>query len=184
MDLGFLTDSSLADNISKQLAVERINLQNTYIDAAAARLIPKEIAKKYSMIPVYERDGALYVAMSDPRNMYALDDLRLITQKPIRPLIASSSEIERAIEIYYSQQSRKGDRARDWTVESGDSRRMISIFRCPACLGPTPHHAGGHAARERHSHRAVRGIHSWCAFESTAPWWKSCASLRICIRRC
>lgn len=120
VDLGYLTDGAIADSIAKQIAVERVNLNNTYIDADAARLIPKEVAKKYSVIPIYERDGYLFVAMSDPRNMYALDDLRLITQKPIRPLIASSSEIERVIEIYYSQQVSERaieDLKRDWTTD-------------------------------------------------------------------
>lgn len=122
VELGYLTDGTLVDTIAKQIAVERVNLQNTYIDAESARLIPKEVAKKYTMIPIYQKDGMLYVAMSDPRNMYALDDLRLITQRPIHPLIATGCEIEQAIEIYYSQQISERaieDLKRDWSVTSG-----------------------------------------------------------------
>ncbi|MPM04587.1 putative type II secretion system protein E [bioreactor metagenome] len=136
VDLGYVTDGTLADTIAKQIAVERVNLQNTYIDAAIARLIPKEVAKKYTIIPIYERDGIVYVAMSDPRNMYALDDLRLIIQKPIRSLIASSSEIEAAIEVYYSQQMSERaieDLKRDWSVDTiGQEADNSDIQNAPA----------------------------------------------------
>lgn len=104
ISLGYVTNEELTNAITLQSSIERINLQNTYIEAATARLIPKEVAKKYTMIPIYELDDTVYVAMSDPRNMFALDDLRLIIKKPIRVLMASPSEIEAAIEVYYSQQ--------------------------------------------------------------------------------
>ena len=120
VEMGYVTDGTLVDTIAKQIAVERINLKNIYIDSEVARLIPKEVAKKYTVIPVYIQDGMLHVAMSDPRNMNALDDLRVITQQPIRSMIASPSEIEEAIEIYYSQQISERaieDLKRDWTVE-------------------------------------------------------------------
>ena len=119
LEMGIVTEDRLADTIAGQLDVERLDLYNTYIDAAAARLIPIEVAKKYIAIPIYEREGRLYVAMSDPRNMFALDDLRLITQKTIRPMLATRSEISKAIEVYYSQQTSERaieDLKRDWTV--------------------------------------------------------------------
>ena len=122
VDLGYVTDGTLTDAIAKQIAVERINLQNTYINAETARLIPKEVAVKYTMIPIYERDGVVYVAMSDPRNMYAMDDMRFIIQKPIHALIASVSEIQSAIEVCYSQQISERaieDLKRDWSVDTG-----------------------------------------------------------------
>lgn len=124
VEMGFLSDSALADTIAAQSSVERVNLRDTYIDAQTARLIPKEVAKKYTLIPIYEKDGQICVAMSDPRNMYALDDLRLIVQRPIRPLVASQEEIEKAIEIYYSRQMSERaieDLKRDWSTESSAS---------------------------------------------------------------
>lgn len=119
LEMGVISEDRLADTVADQLNVERLDLFNTYIDAEAARQIPVEVAKKYMAIPIYERDGRLYVAMSDPRNMYALDDLRLITQKSLRPLLATRTEIEKAIEVYYSQQTSERaieDLKRDWTV--------------------------------------------------------------------
>ncbi len=58
LDLGYVNNGTLADTIAKQIAVERVNLQSTYIDAAVARLIPKEVAKKYTMIPIFEQTAS------------------------------------------------------------------------------------------------------------------------------
>jgi type IV pilus assembly protein PilB len=118
VEMGFVSDETLVKTVAKQISVEHINLKDTYIDSEVARLIPKEVAKKYTAIPVYKKDGVLYVAMSDPRNMIALDDLRVITQLPVRAMIASSRDIENAIELYYSMQMSERaieDLKRDWT---------------------------------------------------------------------
>lgn len=121
--MGALSENILTSMIAEQLHVEKIDLINTYIDADVARLIPVEVAKRYILIPVYERGGKLHVAMADPRNMYALDDLRLITQKSIYPVLASRSEIEKAIEVYYQQQTSERaieDLKRDWMTPSSE----------------------------------------------------------------
>ena len=127
--MGFVSDETLVKTVAKQISVEHINLKDTYIDSEVARLIPKEVAKKYTAIPVYKKDGVLYVAMSDPRNMIALDDLRVITQLPVRAMIASSRDIENAIELYYSMQMSERaieDLKRDWT---GDEKLRMTTFR-------------------------------------------------------
>lgn len=121
--MGALSEHILTSMIAEQLHVEKIDLINTYIDADVARLIPVEVAKRYILIPVYERGGKLHVAMADPRNMYALDDLRLITQKSIYPVLASRTEIEKAIEVYFQQQTSERaieDLKRDWMTPSNE----------------------------------------------------------------
>ena len=121
--MGALSENILTSMIAEQLHVEKIDLINTYIDADVARLIPVEVAKRYILIPVYERGGKLHVAMADPRNMYALDDLRLITQKSIYPVLASRTEIEKAIEVYFQQQTSERaieDLKRDWMTPSNE----------------------------------------------------------------
>lgn len=120
VEMGFVSDETLVKTVAKQISVEQINLKDTYIDSAVARLIPKEVAKKYTAIPVYKKDGVLYVAMADPRNMNALDDLRVITQLPVQAMIASAKDIEDAVELYFSLQISERaieDLKRDWTEE-------------------------------------------------------------------
>lgn len=121
--MGALSENLLTGMVAEQLHIEKVDLINTYVDADAARLIPVEVAKRYTLIPIYERGGKLHVAMTDPRNMYALDDLRLITQKAVFPVLASRSEIEKAIDVYYQQQTSERaieDLKRDWLTPSAD----------------------------------------------------------------
>ncbi|HEY8348859.1 MAG TPA: ATPase, T2SS/T4P/T4SS family, partial [Clostridia bacterium] len=101
---GLLTEEEIADVLAKQLSLERVDLENTFVEQDMARSIPKEVAQKYVAIPIYMRDDKLVVAMSDPLNMFAIDDICFITQKKIQPAVATKNQIERAIEVYYSKQ--------------------------------------------------------------------------------
>ncbi|NMA34481.1 MAG: type II secretion system protein GspE, partial [Clostridiaceae bacterium] len=102
---GLITESEIADVLAQQLSLERVDLDKTFVQQDIARSIPKEVAQKYLAIPIYIRDDKLVVAMSDPLNMFAIDDICFITQKKIEPAVATREQIERAIEIYYSKQA-------------------------------------------------------------------------------
>jgi type IV pilus assembly protein PilB len=81
IDQGLLTEDEIADVLAQQLSLERIDLEKTFVEQDMARSIPKEVALKYTAIPIFMRDGKLVVAMSDPLNMFAIDDICFITQK-------------------------------------------------------------------------------------------------------
>lgn len=102
---GLITEDEIADTLAVQLSLERVDLEKTYVEQEVARSIPKEVALKYTAIPIYMRDDKLVVAMSDPLNMFAIDDICFITQKKIEPAVATREQIESAIEIYYSKQA-------------------------------------------------------------------------------
>jgi len=78
---GLITEDEIADALAVQLSLERVDLEKTYVEQEVARSIPKEVALKYTAIPIYMRDDKLVVAMSDPLNMFAIDDICFITQK-------------------------------------------------------------------------------------------------------
>lgn len=105
IDEGILTESEIIDTLSEQLSIKRIDIDNTYVEPEIARSIPKEVAKKHNLIPVYLQDDKLIVAMSDPLNVFAIDDVCFITQKKVEPVIATKSSIEKAIEFYFSKQA-------------------------------------------------------------------------------
>jgi len=104
IDQGLLTEDEIADVLAQQLSLERIDLEKTFVEQDIARSIPKEVALKYTAIPIYMRDDKLVVAMSDPLNMFAIDDICFITQKKIQPAVATKQQILKAIEIYYTKQ--------------------------------------------------------------------------------
>jgi type IV pilus assembly protein PilB len=105
IDEGLFTEVEIADTIAQQLSLERVDLDKIFIDQSIARSITKEVAQKHNVIPILIKDGKLIVAMSDPLNMFAIDDLSFITQKRVQPVIATKEQIERAIELYYSREA-------------------------------------------------------------------------------
>lgn len=109
IDQGVILESDIIHTLSQQLSIETVDIDEIFIDPELARSIPKEVAKKYSLIPIYMKDGKLVVAMSDPLNLFALDDVRFITHKNVEPVISSMRSIDKAIEFYFSKQA--SDRA-------------------------------------------------------------------------
>ncbi len=104
LDLGFLTEYEMIDTLSKQLSIAKVDLEKIYIDPEVARCIPKNAAQKHVLIPIYIRENALVVAMTDPLNVNAIDDIMFLTKKKIVPVITSKRSIEKAIELYFNRQ--------------------------------------------------------------------------------
>lgn len=124
---GLITENEIADVLAQQLSLERVDLDKTFVQQDVARSIPKEVAQKYFAVPIFMRGDMLVVAMSDPLNMFAIDDICFITQKKIQPAVATKEQIERAIEIYYSKQDT--DQAieelkREYTSASAETQRQ------------------------------------------------------------
>lgn len=102
---GIISETDMVDTLSEQLSIRRVDIDSIFIDSDVARSIPKEVAKKHNLIPLNIKDDRIVVAMSDPFNVFAIDDLFFITQKKVEPVIATKSSIDRAIELYYSKQA-------------------------------------------------------------------------------
>lgn len=98
---GFITEQQLIEVLEFQLGIPHVSLYQYPIDAKLMNLIPKDFAKRNSLIPL-KRDGdKLFVAMSDPMDYFAVDDLRLTTGFQIETVIATKDDIVRAINRYY-----------------------------------------------------------------------------------
>lgn len=100
--LGFITESKLVDVLSAQLDVQHVVLENFTFSRTLIRLIPEEIARKYKVIPLFETDEVLTVAMADPTNLRTIDHIKFKTGKEIEPVIATEKSIITAIEKNYS----------------------------------------------------------------------------------
>ncbi|MCC6160100.1 MAG: type IV-A pilus assembly ATPase PilB [Deltaproteobacteria bacterium] len=99
--LGYLEESELADILSRQYGVPSINLSEFTIDPEVIKLVPKEIAEKYKCIPISRADNSLIVAMVDPSNILAIDDIKFLTGYSIEAVVATEDSIMNAIERYY-----------------------------------------------------------------------------------
>ena len=97
IDMGFIKENDLVRALAQQVGLEFVDLTEYRIEPWAPTLLPENVARRYRALPIGERDGKLLVAMSDPANVYALDDIRIITGREIHALVATASDIEQAL---------------------------------------------------------------------------------------
>ncbi|MCP4899194.1 MAG: type IV-A pilus assembly ATPase PilB [bacterium] len=99
--LAFVSEEDILDCLSQQYGVPSINLRHFDIDETIIRLIPADVARKYQFIPVSKTGATLTVAMSDPTNVFAMDDITFITGYRVEPVVASEEALREAIDRYY-----------------------------------------------------------------------------------
>ena len=99
--LGFITEEQLIGFLSRQYGIPSITLSNVDVDAETLRLVPPPIARKYEVLPVKRIGGTLTLAMADPTNVFALDDVAFMTSLQILPVVAPQAAIRKAIDKHY-----------------------------------------------------------------------------------
>jgi len=101
VDLGYATQGGILSVMAKQIGIPYIDFAEKRPDANAIALVPRELATRYTLMPVAIEDDRLVVAMADPQNVLALDDLRIITGYEITPAISTKDGIVAAVEEFY-----------------------------------------------------------------------------------
>src|SRR4051795_2690609 len=99
--MGFVKDEQITALLSKQYGVPAINLAQFKIDLTIVKLVPTETARKYQIIPLSRSGSTLTIAMTDPTNVFAMDDIKFMTGYTVEPVVASEVAITDAIEKYY-----------------------------------------------------------------------------------
>jgi type IV pilus assembly protein PilB len=101
--LGYVDDQRLTQFVAKQYSLPSVNLSELEIDQAVLKLVPREICEKHQVIPIRRNGPTLVVAMADPSNIYAIDELKFLTQYNIDPVVTSEASIETALARYYDK---------------------------------------------------------------------------------
>ena len=101
---GIITEDQLIEALQMQLGIEYIDLSKINIPTELASVVPKNIAKQYSVVPVRVKKDELYLAMSDPLNFYAIEEVRKAVRKKVVPMVAHSAAVERAIQVLYGNE--------------------------------------------------------------------------------
>ena len=101
---GFITESELIEALQMQLGIEFIDLSKVNIPTELVQMVPKNIAKQYQVVPVRLNRDELYIAMSDPLNFYAIEEVRKAARRKVVPMVAMSSAVERAIQVLYGNE--------------------------------------------------------------------------------
>src|SRR5262245_31238856 len=106
--MGFVKDEEITALLSKQYGVPSINLTQFDIDAAVIKLIPAETAQKYQIVPLSRAGATLTIAMTDPTNVFAMDDIKFMTGYNVEPVVASEIAVVDAIQKYYPTAGKGG----------------------------------------------------------------------------
>ncbi len=101
---GIITEDQLIEALQMQLGIEYVDLSKINIPTELASVVPKNIAKQYSVVPVRVKKDELYLAMSDPLNFYAIEEVRKAVRKKVVPMVAHSASVERAIQVLYGNE--------------------------------------------------------------------------------
>ena len=99
--LGFVTDEEITSLLSKQYSVPSINLTQFEIDQSVIKLIPADTAQKYQIVPLSRSGATLTIAITDPTNVFAMDDIKFMTGYNVEPVVASETAVTDAIKRYY-----------------------------------------------------------------------------------
>ncbi len=103
--LGLVTDDEVTAVLSRQYGVPSINLKFYEVDPAVVKLIPQETAVRYQIVPLSRVGSTLTIAMTDPTNVFAMDDIKFMTGFNVEPVVASESAISEAITKFYGDTS-------------------------------------------------------------------------------
>lgn len=101
---GLVQEEDILDVLEIQLGIQRAYIEMLNVDIEAVKSIPEGLANKYTLIPIAFSDDKIVVVMSDPLNIFAIDDVKIASGYDVKPMIATKNEIKAAIDRYYSGQ--------------------------------------------------------------------------------
>ncbi len=101
--LGYITDDEITEVLSRQYGVPSINLRYYEVDPTIIKLIPQDTAARYQIVPLSRVGSTLTIAMTDPTNVFAMDDIKFMTGFNVEPVVASESSIHEAILKFYGE---------------------------------------------------------------------------------
>ena len=136
--LGYVSDDVVTAVLSRQYGVPSINLDLFQIENDVIKLISEEVAIKYSVLPISKVGATLTLAMADPTNVFAMDDIKFMSGLNVEPVIASETSIQLAISKYYSGSSE---------IDIFDAAFAVEVERNGVRVGTNGHKSNGNGAK-------------------------------------
>jgi type IV pilus assembly protein PilB len=136
VDLGVLKEPDLVAALARQVGLEFVDLGDASIDPSAAALVPEQVARRYRAIPISLEGNTLVVAMSDPSNVFALDDIRTITGMDVRPVVATAADVDTAIRRYGQFEQSVEDVATEAATKAEDDE--LDLDGMPSAVEDAP----------------------------------------------
>ena len=118
--LGYISDAEITDFLSNQYRLPAIHLDEYEVEQDVLRLVAREVCDKHKLLPISKAGSSLVVAMADPTNLHAIDDIKFLTGFNVEPVIASETAIAEAVERYYGQGPSYEEVMADFDLEDED----------------------------------------------------------------
>ena len=118
VERGILTESQLVAALAEQIGMQFVDLGDFPVDGSAVGLVPNHLCRRYSALPIGYDDGRLLVAMADPANIFAVDDIRTTTGMDVKPVVATKADVLAAINRYHRVDSDLDDLTS--SIDTGD----------------------------------------------------------------
>ena len=118
--LGYMSDGEITNFLSAQYRLPKLNLEECEIEPAVVKLVSRDVAEKHLIIPVSRSGSSLIVAMADPTNLHAIDDIKFLTGYNVDPVISSETAIQAAIDRHYSVGPTYDEVMADFELDEGD----------------------------------------------------------------
>jgi len=118
--LGFVNDEEITNFLSNQYRLPAVNLDEFEIDAEVLKIVGKDVCMKHGIVPVSRSGSSLIVAMSDPTNLHAVDDIKFLSGYNVEPVVASETAIANAIERYYNAGPSYEEMLEDFNIADDD----------------------------------------------------------------
>ncbi|SDY88267.1 GspE/PulE family protein [Tindallia californiensis] len=137
VDEGMITNKQIVEVLEFQLGIPHMDLEKAYISPEVPRLLPEKLARRHTLIPIKRVGNVLTVAMADPLNIFAIDDVKLATGLDVEPVISTISEIMNTISLFYEKETaEKALEAFDQSymteaLEEIDEEELANIEKAP-----------------------------------------------------
>ncbi|MFQ5598436.1 MAG: GspE/PulE family protein [Nitrospiria bacterium] len=122
LDLGYVTEDGVIKVLGKQMGIPHISLGTMVIDPEVIQLIPELAARRHQVLPLFRKEKTLHLAMVDPLNVFAIDDIHQITGLDITPVVGTEREILKAIERFY-----RGTGTMKAAIQDADRKAMADV---------------------------------------------------------
>ncbi len=136
--LGYVTKENINEVLEFQLGIPYVDLLEYDVDKSAIAAVSDSLAKRHVLLPIKITPNQIYVAMQDPLNIFAIDDVRIFSGKEVVPMLADEDQLERAIDIYYGKQQSakaveryKEEYKKDESIDLEEEENDASVKNAP-----------------------------------------------------
>ncbi len=131
-NLGFVTEDDIIKVLGRQMGIQYMDLSGMIVEPEVVQLVPEMIARRHQIVPLFRKGKALTIAMADPLNVFAIDDVKRATKCDVEPVMSKEADVMKAIDRYYSgtstmeEAAREADRQGFGAAEEGDAVTELS----------------------------------------------------------